>query len=149
MLEGISQMMEDANKVTPTLAMVLDETTLISPSVAEKLDDLKLLLRSPNLKTSHPNNLIALHVKSKKNDTGKHNLGQTEFFVDLDDIDNLPKVIQQKLNPADIYDGLHFMVPDGALPSGGLEGDQKGIKQWLGLENEPVDFDLHPKPKDQ
>ena len=147
LVQSITNWEGDRNVASPNLAQVVAQTTLISPQVQSKLADLKLLLSTPNLQTSHPDNLISLHVRGKKNDQKASPKGQTEFFVDLDDIDNLPEGIQEKLDPADIYDGIHFMVPNAALPKGGLQDNKALIKSWLGLTDEAVDFDLHPKPK--
>ena len=136
-----------ASRHQPTYQAAL-QNKLIGLQELEKIEDIKLALRTRQ-ENGTP---LPLHVL-RDND-----LRRTRIYLQLDEAHNLPKKLQKKYNTEnDITAGIHLILPDKALPAGGLEHNKESLKTWLGvsmpliawlgLSNDYADFQLFTNPK--
>lgn len=121
-------------------AELLRTKGVINSVTQEKIEDTRTLLTTRNLKSPHSQNLLSLSVIDRPN-------GPTDFFLSTDSVKNLPKDIAAKIDDDDLNEGIHFMVPQIAIPVRGLQNKEHLIKKWLELPQDSVDFHLYPSPK--
>ena len=130
---------------------------LIDAETLQRIEDLRTVLQNQSSRHGQLQLMVKDHLdippdmrprQQVENQEQIFRNGTTEFFLNLEGIENLPPSISHKYCNQDddsasfvMNDGISFMLPSNILPEAFKPNNKQDIKAWLGL-NSNVDFKL-------